>query len=140
MSQHYYAIEKVGREVLLVRDNKIIGEGYSQTSAHGMISIEMRDERAKALIANSRQIKIWEEKFPEKKYKWSMYKFCQFTGQYLDMSADDPDMLCTELEGVRVVDKRDFHYGFVPDSFKDVEGYRNFFNQLEKENVEKSGD
>ena len=133
LNSNHYAVENVGREVLLIRDNQIIGEGYSQTSAHGMISIEMRDERAKALIENSRQVQLWGEKWPDKKYKWSMYKFCKFTGQYLDMSQDDPDMLCAELEGVRVVDKQDFERGFVPDSFKDVPGYRDFFNKLEKE-------
>lgn len=137
---YFYAVENVGVPVLLIRDNQIIGEGYSQTSAHGMISIEMRDDRAKALIENTPQVKMWEQKFPEKKFKWSMYKFCRFTGQYLDMSQDDPDMLCKELEGVRVVDKQKFRYGMVPDSFKDVPGYRDFFNQLEKETNEKPAD
>lgn len=132
MNNHYFAVENVGVPVLLIRDNQIIGEGFSQTSAYGMISIEMRDERAIKLIENAPQVKLWEEKFPEKKYKWSMYKFCRLTGQYIDMSQDDAAMLCPELEGVRVVDKQKFEYGMVPDSFKDVPGYRGFFNKLEK--------
>lgn len=119
----FYAIENVGREVLLIRDKRIIGEGYSVSSSSGTISIEMRDERAKALISDSLAVKLWGERFPEKKFKYATFKFCQFTGAYLDASYYDPDMLCPTLSGVRVVDKMGLHYGIVPDAFKDVEGY-----------------
>lgn len=119
----FYAIESVGREVLLIRDKRIIGEGYSRSSADGTIAIEMLDERAKALIADSLAVKLWGTSFPEKKFKYSTFKFCQFTGEYIDMSHHDPYMLCPTLSDVRVVDKMGLHYGIVPDTFKDVEGY-----------------
>jgi hypothetical protein len=120
---HVFAVENVGREVFLIRDNKVVGEGYSQTSAHGMISIEMRDDRAKAIVEDSSQVKAFGEAFPEKKYKWSFFRFYKFDGSYAD-NADDGDRYFPGLTDIRVVDKLYLGYGMVPDTFTDVEGYR----------------
>jgi len=119
----YQAVPRVGEDVVLVKDNQIIGEGWAGASAHGVVSIEMRDDRAKALIADSLHVKLWEKSFPEKKFKYSTFKFCQYTGQYLDMSDQDADMLCPALEGVYAVDKFNLRYGMVPKFFETMEEY-----------------
>lgn len=121
------AVEKVGVEVVLIADNKIVGIGYCISMADGVVSIEMRDEPAKALIADSTQVKLWTQSFEEKKFKYSTFKFCMFTGNYLDMSHADPDMKCDGLKNVRVVNKANLRYGAVPESFRDAESYRGFF-------------
>lgn len=118
-SPMFPAVENVGREVVLIRDNKVIGEGYSVTKAGGIVSIEMRDDAAKALIENSMQVKVLAESFPEKKYKWAYFRFFGFDGSYAD---SEDDRYHAEFENVRVVDKFNLRYGIVPDSFKDVEG------------------
>jgi hypothetical protein len=138
--ERFEAVPRVGQDVLLVRDNKIIGEGWAGGSAYGMVSIEMRDERAKALIENSRQVQMWGKSFPEKKFKYSTFKFWQGTGEYVDMSDEDADMKCEELVGVRVVDKHNFEYGMVPKFFESVEGYRGFFNKIESEQSDERTD
>lgn len=127
------AVEKVGIAVVLIADNKIVGEGYVTSMADGMVSVEMRDDPAKALIADSTQVKLWAQSFEEKKFKYSTFKFCMFTGNYLDMSHSDPDMKCDGLQNVRVVDKNNLSYGIVPESFRTVEGYRSLFIEIENE-------
>lgn len=126
------AVEKLGA-VLLIADNKIVGEGYCAGMADGMVSVEMRDDSAKALIADSAQVKLWAESFEEKKFKYSTFKFCMFTGNYMDMSHADPDMKCDGLQNVRVIDKSNLGYGITPESFRTVEGYRSVFIEIENE-------
>lgn len=116
----YRAVENVGREVLLIKDNKVVGEGFAAAMADGIVSIEMRDDRAKTLVENSTQVQAWVSSFPDKKYKWASFKFCSFTGTYLDTD----EVFCEALEHIQVVDKFSLRYGMVPDSFKDTEGYR----------------
>jgi hypothetical protein len=121
MSLNFYrAVENVGREVWLIKDNKIVGEGYSGAMREGEVSIEMRDDRAKALVENSDQVKAWGESHPEKKYKWSLFRFLTVTGTYVG----EGESFCEELDDILVVDKFNLRYGMVPDTFKDTEGYR----------------
>lgn len=117
------AIQSVGREVLLVKNNKIVGEGYAISSADYIVGVEMRDDRAKALVADSEQVKAWAKHYPDKAFKYSSFHFSELTGVYTDWD-DGRGYYCAALDEVRVVDKRNLGYGMVPDSFKDTEGYR----------------
>jgi hypothetical protein len=121
-----FAVETVGREVVLIKDNKIIGEGYSAATAGYTVSIEMRDDRAKALVDDSIQVKEWKKHAPGKEYRYSLFHFSQFNGCYLG----DNDEFYEPLENVFVVDKRNLSYGFVPNSFKNVEGYRSVIREI----------
>lgn len=121
MSLNFHlAVKDVGRDVVLIKDNKIVGEGRSVTIRDGEVSIEMTDDRAKALVENSVQVKTWAESHPDKKYKWSYFRFLTVTGTYVG----EGELFCEELDDIMVVDKFNLRYGMVPDTFKDVEEYR----------------
>lgn len=126
MNQHL-AVESVGMEVLLVKDTKIVGEGFAHVlnGSTGTVSIEMRDANARQLVENSDQVKAWSNDFPEKKYKYSLFRFYAISGVYTGM--DTGDTCCPELNDVRIVDKLKLRYGMVPDDFNNVEGYRAAF-------------
>lgn len=116
-----YKAAKCGSEVLLILNNEVIGEGKAVTERDGVIAIEMRDDAAQALVADSAMVKMWAEKFPEKKFKYSLFHFSAYTGEYLGENEDEytPEALMD----VRVVDKSDLRYGMVPSSFKELPGY-----------------
>jgi hypothetical protein len=122
----FLAVETVGREVLLIKDNKIIGEGRGVASYDYIISIQMIDERAKALIKDSPAVKGWAEYGEEKMYRWSTFRFNMFDGSYID----DDDRYFEPLENVRVVDKHYFELGICPKSFKEAEGFRKIINEI----------
>jgi len=126
------AVENVGRDVLLVRDNKVIGEGRTQTSDCTVVSVEMVDDRAKALVDSSPMVQVLAVHSPDRKYRWALFHFHAFTGRYADLP-EDGDLYFADLENVRVVDKLNFEYGLVPDSFKEVEGYRAVINKTLEE-------
>lgn len=132
------AVESTGSEVWLVKDNKIIGEGWVGASSSLICSVEMRDDRAKELVKNSNIVQMWlKGTRPEKAFKWSLFKFAMWSGRYVDTPEDD-DWYVKELEGVRVVDKRRLAYGMVPDDFKDCEGYQSHIKEAIKE-MDKNG-
>lgn len=115
----HYAVESVGKDVLLVKDNKVIGKGRGAASRDYTVSINMVDDRAKALVDASEQVKAWSEGFFDKRYRYSFFHFSQFSGEYVG----DNDEFYEPLRDVRVVEERAFAYGMVPDTFKAVEGY-----------------
>lgn len=120
MNPFISAVNDVGREVWLIKDNRIVGEGRTAVLNDGIISVQMCDDRAKALVANSASVLAFAEFGPEKQYRWSYFQFCRFTGAYLD----DDERFCETLEDVRVVDKFNLRFGIVPDSFKEVPEFR----------------
>lgn len=134
-NEMYRAVENVGREVVLIRNNEVIGEGYSSVSGGGIVGIEMRDDAAKALIADCAMVKLWEEKFPEKKFKYSLFHFSQYTGEYLGENEDEYTV--DALMDVRVVDKFNLRYGMVPSAFKDVVGYHAAMKECEPDDENK---
>ncbi|MET0979787.1 MAG: hypothetical protein ABWX90_00860 [Candidatus Saccharimonadales bacterium] len=131
-NEMYRAVDNTGREVVLIRNNEIIGEGYTQTSRGGAVAVEMRDDAAKALVANSAMVKLWEEKFPEKKFKYSLFHFSQYTGEYLGENEDEYTV--EALMDVRIVDKFNLRYGMVPSAFKEVAGYHAARKECEPQN------
>ncbi len=120
-AERHRAVETVGREVVLIRDNKVIGEGYVSTMSGGVVTVEMRDDRAKALVEDSEMVKLWGEKFPEKKFKYSLFHFCSYAGNYLGENEEQYSL--KNFDDIRVVDKFNLRYRMVPSTFKDVEGY-----------------
>jgi hypothetical protein len=131
----FRAVETVGREVLLIRDNKVIGEGYTSTMRDGVLAVQMRDDLAKVLVEDSKMVKLWAESFPDKKFKYSMFHFCSFTGNYL--GENEEEYTLKNFDDVRIVDKSNLYYGMVPSTFKDVEGYRAVHKEYEAEEASK---
>ena len=118
-----YAVDGVGKKLYLIKDNKIVGEGYAAASAEYIVSVEMRDERAKELVRDSTLVKGWEQtQFAEKAFKWALFHFAEASGRYVD-EWHRPDCYHEPLKDVRVVDAFKFDYGWVPQDFKDVEGF-----------------
>lgn len=117
------AVDGVGKKLYLIKGNKIIGEGYAAASVDYIVSVEMRDERAKELVRDSSLVKGWEQtEFAEKKFKWALFHFYEASGTYADESYR-PDCYHEALKDVRVVDAFKFEHGWVPADFKDVEGF-----------------
>jgi hypothetical protein len=91
----------------------------------------MRDDATKALVADSAMVKMWEKNYPEKKFKYSLFHFSQYTGEYLGENEDEytPDVLMD----VRIVDKFNLRYGMVPSTFKELAGYHAAWKESEQE-------
>lgn len=121
LSEIHRAVENAGRELVLIRNNEIIGEAYGSASRDGVIAVEMRDDAAKALVADSALVKMWEESFPEKKFKYATFHFSMLTGEYIGENEEEytPDALMD----VCIVDKFNLRFGMVPSTFKEVAGY-----------------
>lgn len=118
------ALDSVGKDVLLVKGNKVIGEARSVCSSRGITSIIVVGDKAEALVAESYMVKALRASNPDKMYRWSFFKFCTWTGAY----AECDDVAYFEpLSDVRAIDKHIFDWRLNPE-FADVEGYGNKVN------------
>lgn len=116
----YGALQNVGKTVLFIKDNKVIGKGSSQIGHgddwHGIRveSGEIFDQLKDLAPFNSGKLGI----------KHSYIRFSPLSGVYLGMNfSDEYPEVDALLEMVRVVDEFNFGYRMAPDSFKEVEGY-----------------
>lgn len=114
----YPAIQGVGQNVLFIRDNKVVGIGRSQIM-HGddFVGITCVDDAAKALVSEDK------EAIELLTYKHMYLSYSPITGMFIETRWMN-EALDEKLEDTRVVDEFNFRWGMVPDSFKDVEGYR----------------
>lgn len=118
MDNFYTAVGAAGREVLIIRDNKVIGKGMSQLSRNYSAFITLEDSAARGLIPKDRI-------FDEIGYRHTYLRYCSMTGVFLSVYEGDPewDDINDSLKDTRIVDSFNFQWGMVPDSFKDVVGY-----------------
>jgi hypothetical protein len=123
------AIETVGKQTLLIKDNKIIGEVSVVTMVGMVCGVSMKDTACKELIKDTAQFKIWSGaengKLQEHGYKYSYFHFNIITGEYIGDYITQNQFREKEeaLEGCFVVDKFNFEYGWCSRAFADVEGF-----------------
>ena len=110
----FQAVESVGKPVLFIKDNKIVGKGISQMAMDGIVGVCVVDDAAKEFFKDDYAVKI---------LGWKSTFFHYFThdGTPAMWYEDEPD---GRHLGTRVVDEFSFRWGMVPESFKDVDGHR----------------
>ena len=115
-----YAVENVGRDVLIIRNNQVIGKGMSQTMRGlDFVSITLVDDDAKKLIPVERISDAIG-------YNYTYLRYDPISGMFLEIYGNDPEWedVNDQLEDTLVVDEFNFRWGLCPDTFKDVPGYR----------------
>lgn len=115
-----YAVENVGRDVLIIRNNQVIGKGMSQTMRGlDFVSITLVDDDAKKLIPVERISDAIG-------YRHTYLRYDPISGMFLEIYGNDPEWedINDRLEDTLVVDEFNFRWGLCPDTFKDVPGYR----------------
>lgn len=115
-----YAVENVGRDVLIIRNNQVIGKGMSQIMRGlDFVSITLVDDDAKKLIPIERISDVIG-------YRHTYLRYAPISGMFLEVYGNDPEWedVNDQLEDTLVVDEFNFRWGLCPDTFKDVPGYR----------------
>ena len=115
-----YAVENVGRDVLIIRNNQVIGKGMSQIMRGlDFVSITLVDDDAKKLIPIERISDVIG-------YRHTYLRYDPISGMFLEIYGNDPEWedINDQLEDTLVVDEFNFRWGRCPDTFKDVPGYR----------------
>lgn len=107
------AVEGCGNEILIIKDNKIVGKGRAQMCTNYQVDISIEDEAGRAFFADDFAVKILG-------WKNTYFRYYMTTGVYLPTFMDEPDGRGKET---RIVDAFKLSFGMVPDSFKDIEGY-----------------
>ena len=118
--RYNYAVENVGRDVLIIRNNQVIGKGMSQTMRGlDFVSITLIDDDAKKLIPIERISDAIG-------YRHTYLRYDPISGMFLEIYGNDPEWedVNDQLEDTLVVDEFNFRWGLCPDTFKDVPGYR----------------
>ena len=112
------AVNTVGNDILFIKDNEVIGKGKC-VIAYGSdwVGVNyLEGELLETLLQN--------EFIRALTLKYIYFHFRPLTGSFID----DREIFDCELgnlfEDVRVVDEFNFNWGMVPDTFKDVPGYR----------------
>lgn len=124
----YQAVRNTGR-LSLIKDNKVVGEAkVCIRRGDEWVGIEMVSAEAIDLVKEHSTYKLLG--------KHSFWRFSPITGHFLGCNFpndenEDADGLSV-LGDVRVVDADNLKYGLVPDTFKDVEGYRSYFDKRNK--------
>ncbi len=114
------ALDSVGRDVLFIKDNKVVGKGRSQVGVSNeyqgcsFLSGELFEQIKVVAPFNDTVLTM----------KHVYARFSPYSGGYLGLQFTDefPEAEAL-LEYVRAVDEHYFNFGIVPDSFKEVEGY-----------------
>lgn len=123
------AIETVGKETLLIKDNKIIGKVHIVTMSGIVCGARMDDEACKDLVKDTAQLKIWSgsrnEQVAKQPYRYAYFHFNVVTGEYIGDYITQNQLREKEeaLEGCFIVDKFNFDYGWCSSTFSTVEGF-----------------
>lgn len=105
----------MGGDILIIKDNKIIGKGKIITSDGEIASIRLIDEGSQSLIP---------KKYIDGVGFKMLYLRCHYTtGVAFGLNFITDEEFIKSLENVRVVEEELFYHGCVPESFKDVGGY-----------------
>ena len=121
-----YAVENVGRDVLIIRNNQVIGKGMSQTMRGlDFVSITLVDDDAKKLIP----VECISDAIG---YRHTYLRYDPISGMFLEIYGNDPEWedINDRLEDTLVVDEFNFRWGLCPDTFKDVPGYRSAVTEV----------
>ncbi len=99
--------------IILVKDNKVVAKMKPWSIRDGVISVVFEGDARDHI------------NIPVKNREYYVIRYSTYTGEYLDDNfiEDDEEML-DYFENTRVCNEFELRWGMVPDSFKDVEGYR----------------
>ena len=118
MSIIKYAVEGVGKDILFIKDNKVVGKGKSQV-AYGdeWVGVSYLEGEFLEKFQLTEHVKVMS-------LKHTYLRFCPFLGVFIGDEEKLGSDVVDIFEDVRVVDEFNFRWGMVPDTFKDVPGYR----------------
>lgn len=112
-----FAITSIGKTCLLVKNNKIIGKGFSVGKRDGRVSIKLTEgsilEAAASFLATK-----------ELTLQYAYLHFSDISGYNIDTVEWVGEDGYAFLEDVYAVDEFNFSWGMVPEMFKTVPGYR----------------
>lgn len=114
------AIDGVGKEVLIIRDNVVIGEGRcGGMRGNEFASISLIGDAQKMIPTDHELVKMLG-------YKHATIRYCPISGHFIGMGCllEEHESLDHVFEDTMVVDKFNFRWGMVPDHFMTVAGYR----------------
>lgn len=118
MSFYHCAADRVGETVLIIRNNAVIGKGYTCLQRGDLfIGITLHDEAAQALLDISTDPDL-----QALGYRRIFIKYDPTTGDFLPEL--NLEKVCEAMKNTLIVDEFNFRWGMVPDKFKDVPGYR----------------
>ena len=126
-----YAVENVGRDVLIIRNNQVIGKGMSQTMrGSDFVSITLVDDDAKKLIPVERISDAIG-------YRHTYLRYDPISGMFLEIYGNDPEWedVNDQLEDTFIVDEFNFRWGLCPDTFKAVPGYQSAVTEARRKDT-----
>jgi hypothetical protein len=114
----YMALGNAGKDVLIIKDDKIIGRGHSELSCQEFVGVSLCEGELADKLKNLEPFKTIGE------LKHVFIRYAPVSGVFLGFDFQDE---CPEaeaiLEGSLAVNEFDFGYKMVPDHFKTAEGY-----------------
>lgn len=102
-------------EIYLVKDNKIISTAKWAFTKDGMVSVYFTDD---SIV--SKYVKNLDGTEPRHAY----FTYSIYDGFFITSMFDHVEEIDDFFADTRIVDSFNLRWGMVPDTFKDVEGYR----------------
>lgn len=122
------AIQGTGKPTLLIKDNKVLATVRVEALSSNHASVTLTEgDYAQLIKPLAPDLQCGH--YPV--HKLVYLRFSPYSGMYLECNLDgrDAEAVNEWFEYTRIVDEFNLHYGMVPDTFKDVEGYRKRFDE-----------
>lgn len=112
------ACENVGKDVLVIKDNKVIGKGRSVTMrGDEWVGIVFKEGEVLELIKDFESFKAFGAKH-------ASFRYLPNSGLFFDGAFEEESEKAWEVLGqTMIVDEFNFGWGIAPDHFKQVEGF-----------------
>jgi hypothetical protein len=112
------AVENVGKNVLIIKDNKVIGKGSSQIMrGDEWVGIRFTEGEVLELVKDFAGVKAIG-------LKHNYFKYLPNSGLFWAAAFDEDEEKAWEVLGqTMVIDEFNFSFGIAPDHFKQVEGF-----------------
>ena len=110
--QRFPAVNSNTREVYFLKDNRVFCEGSVGSSWDGVFTIYLRQPEAFKAFADDFAVK--------RMGHHAGFRFSAYTGTPMRMYLDEPD---DRLDGISIVDKREFENGYCGPRYETVRGY-----------------
>lgn len=120
----FNAIESVGRDALLIKNNEVLGTVWVGASCNYTASIHMTEELYAKYIKPLVAREIGPCVLPE--HKLVCFRFGMFSGVFYESNFEEgSDKIAVEawMADTRIVDKHYFELGIVPKAFANVPGF-----------------
>jgi hypothetical protein len=109
----FKAVEGAGKDVLIIKDNQIVGKGVTRTSSDGCVGVCVVDDSGRNYFKYDVQAQTqgWED---------ALFHYFESDGMSSTSGGDESSDRCM---GTRIVDEFRLQWGLVPDSFEMVKGF-----------------